>query len=591
MKTSKFYRLAPLLLLMTLLSAGTCLPVLAGKPSLTSDSRARKADYIFLEAERQRSINNDDAYFELISAAYGCNPDDKYLAYADGLRRAVLLGQEDTTKAFRDSVISMLRDYVVSAPTDINAGRMLASVAMAMGYPDEAGSAMERLYESNGQRTDLGMEYVNALLATSDPANGIKAETILDTLEQRDGISPEFSMLRMRLYEARRDTAAIKAEAQKLLRSNPSEEAYISFAGRLYYELGDPDSALIYFNRAVELDPTSGTAYFNRASFYNQTGDSAAYDREVFQAMQLPDLDIEPKLEILRAYVSKLYQDSTQTGRILTLFRSLTDQYPHEPRVRNLYADYLMAIRDFAGAAEQKSYELDVDPSDPHNWITLSSLYMLDSDYVKSRHAAQRGMRYFPDNIDLYELSANADVQKGDYQAALATLDKAITLSDTTDAETLSKLYSQVGDVYYRMENMDSVSYYYDKSVKLNPFNTLALNNYAYYLSCTEGADLDRALSMIESVMATKNDDPTSLDTYAWVLFKRKDYGKAREIIDLALNYSEEDSAELLEHAGDIYFMDGQPDKAVQFWSRALKYNPESELLRRKVRQKTFFYK
>ncbi len=590
MKTRKFYRLAPLLLV-TLLSAASCMPVLAGKPSLTADSRARKADYIFLEAERQRSINNDDAYFELISAAYGCNPDDKYLAYADGLRRAVLLGQEDTTKAFRDSVISMLRDYVVSAPTDISAGRMLASVAMAMGYADEAGRAMERLYESNGQRTDLGMEYINALLATSDPSGGVKAETILDTLEQRDGISPELSMLRMRLYEARRDTAAIKAEVQKLLRSNPAEEAYISFAGRLYYELGDPDSALIYFNRAVELDPTSGTAYFNRASFYNQTGDSAAYDREVFQAMQLPDLDIEPKLEILRAYVSKLYQDSTQTGRILTLFRSLTDQYPHEPRVRNLYADYLMAIRDFAGAAEQKSYELDVDPSEPQNWITLSSLYMLDNDYVKSRHAAQRGMRYFPDNIDLYELSANADVQKGDYQAALATLDKAIALSDTADAETLSKLYSQVGDVYYRMEKMDSVSHYYDKSVKLNPFNTLALNNYAYYLSCTEGADLDRALSMIESVMATKNDDPTSLDTYAWVLFKRKDYAKAREIIDLALNYSEEDSAELLEHAGDIYFMDGQPDKAVQFWSRALKYNSENELLRRKVRQKTFFYK
>ena len=96
---------------------------------------------------------------------------------------------------------------------------------------------------------------------------------------------------------------------------------------------------------------------------------------------------------------------------------------------------------------------------------------------------------------------------------------------------------------------------------------------------------------MIEKVMAVEADNPTSMDTYAWVLFKRKDYAKAREIIDKTLELSEEESPELLEHAGDIYFMDGEPDQALEFWKSALKLDPDNELLGRKVKHKTYFFK
>ena len=103
--------------------------------------------------------------------------------------------------------------------------------------------------------------------------------------------------------------------------------------------------------------------------------------------------------------------------------------------------------------------------------------------------------------------------------------------------------------------------------------------------------DLDRATELIERVMAERKDDPTSLDTYAWVLFKRKDFEKAREIIDLAIELSEEPSSDLFDHAGDIYFMDGQPEKAVDFWKKALTLSPDDQLIKRKVKYKTFFYK
>lgn len=96
---------------------------------------------------------------------------------------------------------------------------------------------------------------------------------------------------------------------------------------------------------------------------------------------------------------------------------------------------------------------------------------------------------------------------------------------------------------------------------------------------------------MVETAIKAEPDNPTTLDTYAWVLFKRKDYAKAREIIDKTLDLTDERSEEILEHAGDIHFMDGDPDGALEFWKEALQLAPDNELLERKVKHKTYFFK
>jgi tetratricopeptide (TPR) repeat protein len=139
----------------------------------------------------------------------------------------------------------------------------------------------------------------------------------------------------------------------------------------------------------------------------------------------------------------------------------------------------------------------------------------------------------------------------------------------------------------------------------------------------------------------------SSLDTYAWIKFRQKDYKTAREFIDKAISefgvqgtpdewmanieaadsasvvpevadsipaeYIDEDStlidddddegyssiediansmgAELLEHAGDIYFMTGEPEVALQYWKLALSQSEDNELLKKKVKHKTYFFK
>ncbi|MDE5836181.1 MAG: tetratricopeptide repeat protein, partial [Paramuribaculum sp.] len=428
------------------------------------------------------------------------------------------------------------------------------------------------------------------LAASGEKVNIGKALSLYDTLEIAQGPNLQLTSRKIQLQYMQNDTAAMLNEARKLLASSPLNPEYNIFAGDVFNQLGQPDSAISFYNNAVELDPSNGLAYYSRAMFYKQKGDSIAYDREIFRALEQENLDIEPKVEILRDYTSALYNDSVQRPRINRMFTRLLEMHPHDVTVRNLYRDYLIAIEDYSLAAEQAEFSLDLDPNDENQWLALTSLYLRLSDFKGAIRSARRGQHFFPDNPTSYLLSATALNQTGDYLEAVDDLNKAITLTDPNDYDLLSELNTALGDNFYARELTDSAFTYYDKAIELNPGNLTALNNCAYYLACTD-RDLDKAEEMILRVIAERPDEGTSLDTYAWVLFKKKEYQRAMEVIEEAMEKTEEASAELHDHAGDIAFMNQNYDRAISEWRKALALEPDNELIAKKVKYKTFFSK
>ena len=118
----------------------------------------------------------------------------------------------------------------------------------------------------------------------------------------------------------------------------------------------------------------------------------------------------------------------------------------------------------------------------------------------------------------------------------------------------------------------------------------MAMNNCAYFMT-ESGMDLDKAAELSRRSLNIDPDNESSLDTYAWIMFKKGDYKEAKAFIDRAMEQTESPSAELYQHAGDIYFMNSDPDKAVEFWEMAAELDPDDELLQKKLKHKTYFYK
>ena len=113
--------------------------------------------------------------------------------------------------------------------------------------------------------------------------------------------------------------------------------------------------------------------------------------------------------------------------------------------------------------------------------------------------------------------------------------------------------------------------------------NVQVLNNHAYYLSM-QNTRLDRAAEMSLKTLKEEPTNATFLDTYAWILFLQKRYDEAKAYIDLTLANDKDPSNVLWEHAGDIYLMTGDKQKAVEYWQKAIESGGDKAQLERKIK-------
>ncbi len=572
----------------------TALSAMARKPSRWDNAAAaRKADYVFMEAVNAQLRGDDASYFQLLRHAHELNPQDEETAnaYAPYL---VHLQSDDSVAVSRGS--EMMKRYFDRHPDDLYSALTYALLAQRLGNYDEALRAFRTVHFRHPERSGVTHRYAQ-FLAGSGRAGAIdSALAVYDSLMVTEGPSIELVTSKIQVLAMRRDTAAIMNEARRFYTRAPLSVDNNVFLAEVFASFEQNDSALTYYNRACEIDSTNASALYFRAGFYHNIGDSAAFDREIFKVLKMDDLEVPTKLGVMRDYIAELYGDSLQTPRILDLFNALTEMHPHESEIHTFYSAYLFMINRFSEAADQQEIALDLAPDSRDKWLTLIRLRVTAEEEDKGIEAATRALKYFPDDAELHLMRGSILGEKKRSKEALADLRQAIELTDSGDVKQLSDLYCWMGDIYF-MESetetdskalRDSSFTCYRKATELNPLNAIALNNLAYHLA-VEGRDLDQALDLIKKAVMIDEPSVTTIDTYAWVLFKRGEYEAARAKIDEAIELEPELSADVADHAGDIYFHLGDTAKALDFWQKALELDPSNDLLKKKVKHKTYF--
>ena len=118
--------------------------------------------------------------------------------------------------------------------------------------------------------------------------------------------------------------------------------------------------------------------------------------------------------------------------------------------------------------------------------------------------------------------------------------------------------------------------------LQLDPANIYVLNNYAYYLSLSE-RNLDKAEQMSEKTIKIEPESSTYLDTYAWVLYKRKNFEKALIFIEKAYKNGGQDNGEIAEHYADILYCNDKKEQAMDLWRMAINLGQNRDLIEKKM--------
>lgn len=577
------------------------------------DPDRMKAAYLFLEASNRIQEGNFGTAYHMLSRAAALDPSDP--AISGALADLLIFSESADSAEFAQGYAAIKKRYLADK-TDVQNALRLIRVANAAHRDDDVRDTYRMLMEQYPGRSEFAMEYAIARAfdyMKGDTAAASEALGIIDRIEKAIGPDPNITINRLQVYAIKRDTAAMISEIERYGASAPADVQVNFLTGQFFEHINRPDSALHYYERACAIDSTYGPAYLARAEHYLASGDSARYQEEVNVALGSPSLEFPSKLEILTNYTRAVYQHPERQASLDSLFVRMLDINPGEDRLHNLYGAFLAAMDSNARAAEQFSYAMDLSPENQDYPRFRLQTALEANDTVQAIATARAASARFHNLYFPFMGSVLLSLQK-DYEGALAMLD-SFKIDGTEQPKAVSSYYQQRGDIMHNLNHTDSALVDYEHAIRFDPENVGALNNMAYFMAL-EGKDIDKAEGYIRRAMSAEPLNPTYIDTYAWVLFKKKDYEGARREIDEALrvyaepadtliadtpdapvdsvaeeivNIEEEigigsPSAEIYDHAGDIYYMCGLKDEALEFWKQAAALEPENKKIAKKIK-------
>lgn len=203
-----------------------------------------------------------------------------------------------------------------------------------------------------------------------------------------------------------------------------------------------------------------------------------------------------------------------------------------------LTADYVAGTRTVDQAiALLDEYPVESDQQKIRIYLSIERLYRESDQLDKALSRINEGLERYPDNITLL-------IAKSYTASELSLIDEA---EDAAKA-VLAK----------------------------QPENPLALNALGYTL-VDQTDRVQEGTDYLVKALEQKPNDPYILDSMGWAQFKLGNHELAIELLETAL--SRRDDPVMAAHLGEVYWTQGNEQKAVQIWNRAQEKTPDSEIL------------
>ncbi len=394
------------------------------------------------------------------------------------------------------------------------------------------------------------------------------AIALLDSAETRFGRMEELTAMKREMYIKLNMLDEAIDESLAMIAEYPFDYRNYMIAGDLYLVRGRDSLARANLERAAALNPVGPDVLTSLSNYYRKTGDGPKFFATVKQIFRSGDMDVRAKIPMLREMIVDDEFFRRHYFGVSDLALILHGEYPSDFEVLELYARTLFA----GGQTEDglnlyKNYITDTTSMvAPFAFILEGEAFLNRVDSVNKY--SQMAIERFPGDPELYFQRGSALMYMERTREAIDIYEKALEFAATDSLRAAA--YQLIGDAYHQMGNDRRAFANYEKTLKLDPDNILALNNYSYFLSLT-GRNLDKALRMSSRVMELEPGNATYIDTYGWVLYRMGRYEEAKKVLQQAVSLDRAASTELLVHYGDVLYELGEDYMARYYWDKALK--------------------
>lgn len=456
---------------------------------------------------------------------------------------------------------------------------LLASMYRQFNQPLKEIALFERLTNQHPNNPDYCFELANAYLNNEQPKKALKQ---LGRLEDLIGINEVISDQKKTIYLSEGDVEKAADEIRKLIKAFPNQIEYYGTLGQIYIVNGYPEEAFKVYQKMLQVDPADPRPHLDLANYYKEKEDFANSILHLKQAMSSPQLQVDQKIPVLLSLLDATAQDSTLKSQTYEILDLVIQSDENDPKVYAIYGDFLSRDKRDKEAISmyQKAVSLDGGSIYPV-WEQLLLLEVQTSDYANLYKDAQKAQEAFPNRPLTYFFAGVGAAMLEMHQEAVDQLEMGMPYV-LGNPRLKEQFYTQLAGSYHELEEHTQSDRYFDKALAINDKNATVLNNYAYFLS-ERDQQLEKALEMTKKSNLLSPDNPTFLDTYAWVLFKLNKYDEAIKTMEKIEALNGLNNSEVLEHYGDILAAAGQSAKAHQMYLKAKELGDPSVQIEQKL--------
>lgn len=413
----------------------------------------------------------------------------------------------------------------------------------------------------------------------------------------------------------------------KAFKEQPDDLEVNLLLGKIYSAKNESSQALIYFDRAIDLDPSNEEATTLKARIYLTEGET---EKAIGALKNLIEKNAEA--EAATFYLAGIYAyHKKDYPKALALYEDLLEISPDDPKVLHLIAELHLSQKDLKKAvkvlgrlAEQTPedsalktrmallyYELqdlesaikileeirEVHPGAVKINYYLGLLYLEQGEKEKALmglsqvpahsdlffdavarqvvilkdseridqavEVVRDALRHQPNHADFYDLLASLHLLQENSEKALSVLKRAHHRLGNHD-----RILFSLGVVSEKMGDWEQSIDYMKKVITLDPKNALALN-FVGYTYAEHGQHLDEAQDLVEKALHLKPDDGYIVDSLGWVFYQKEDYPRSLELLGKA-NRLAPNEPTILEHLGEVYLKLHNKRQARRYFEKSL---------------------
>lgn len=353
------------------------------------------------------------------------------------------------------------------------------------------------------------------------------------------------------------DLSKSVTELKKLIEKNPTAASLHFHLAQAYLGLGDSDKSLSEANEALRLNPKLTGARVVAGKIYEQRGQHTKALDQIN-----PVLDAQPQNAEARLVRARALIGLSQIAKAQPELEALVHQVPQMKDARLELANLYMAERQYDKAGAEYQQLWSENPPDVRGFVGLQSIKVAKGKTDDAIQAMRDMVQKNPTNLQLrYQLAAfetAGGAQKAKTDPATA---KQLFQAAADDYKSILKTSANSADVWLRLGSLqrelkqndaalssfeqagiadphnaaaflnqgmlleamgrkkDAVSAY-NKTLGVDPQNTLALNNLAY-INAEAKTNLDQAMTFAERAKSQVPNSPDISDTLGFVYFQK----------------------------------------------------------------------